>query len=783
MTITGSPKTPRSSQKKKRPTLLTTDDSLSDIKYDLMRRSKRGAFDSPVSYQSGSPTSAEKTGAFASPEISPKSRRGSKSLNSPSGSRRSSFENKPSTVKHTYKANSIMDRAKQLSVNDYHFLKTIGKGAFAEVKLAAKLDEPMKAGCIPEERYAIKIIKKNFLQDKRTVKFKARGSGANSSPISIGASPQRNTPEEIKQVPDEVLQEISIMKHLVHPQLVKLHEIIDDESSKYLYLVMEYVEAGPIMQFNQMSQTFVCKLTNGVMLECMASRVFRELMSALAYLHMNHIAHRDLKPDNLLVDFNGNLKVTDFGVSSHFSDEKRKAAIHLRHLPRSKSRGIVGKTEGTFPFYSPEMCKENASVYSAYMSDVWAASVCLWIFIFGKLPFYHPDVVKLFSMIRCEDPIMPHRVSPELENLLGFLLQKNVHRRLSVAHIQHHPWLTGKFLNNVKSTLETQKSEKSIDTAHKSVDTAHKSVDKSVDTANNSCDETITTMLTATLPSGPNQIEENIRQRIPPKLIPRIIAWKESAKATCEARKVKLLRASSSDISTLVRKSMNALKARRPSETSVDEAVIERAFTFSDDNNDGDSVGSDDSDPLARLVSYDEISAHTLQQIEDHEKKKLKSNIMASLDDDDGDSTASGVPNRGLTPPRHKRTASQDSQTTSVTPSESSTPTTVKKKALRVGRKKVIITPTGEMKPIFPADTSTEERTSSSKSRNSMTSNLSSIEVLDKIMKELEQNEDTCSEYRGVATAEPSSGDKSNETSSFWDAMLCCCKKSGVAEK
>jgi len=152
MTITGSPKTPRSSQKKKRPTLLTTDDSLSDIKYDLMRRSKRGAFDSPVSYQSGSPTSAEKTGAFASPEISPKSRRGSKSLNSPSGSRRSSFENKPSTVKHTYKANSIMDRAKQLSVNDYHFLKTIGKGAFAEVKLAAKLDEPMKAGCIPEER-------------------------------------------------------------------------------------------------------------------------------------------------------------------------------------------------------------------------------------------------------------------------------------------------------------------------------------------------------------------------------------------------------------------------------------------------------------------------------------------------------------------------------------------------------------------------------------------------------------------------------------------------------
>jgi serine/threonine protein kinase len=52
------------------------------------------------------------------------------------------------------------------------------------------------------------------------------------------------------------------------------------------------VQAGPIMTFDQTSQRFVCKLTNGVLLESMAARAFRELMSALAYLHMNHIAHR-----------------------------------------------------------------------------------------------------------------------------------------------------------------------------------------------------------------------------------------------------------------------------------------------------------------------------------------------------------------------------------------------------------------------------------------------------------------------------------------------------------
>ena len=242
-------------------------------------------------------------------------------------------------------------------------------------------------------------------------------------------------------IAQEVLQEIEILKFLRHKNLVKLCEIIDDPASKHLYIVMEYVEAGPIMVRKDSTGAFYSRLTGGVLLESMASSIFRDLMSVLEYLHLNHIAHRDLKPDNLLVDYQGNLKVSDFGVSNHFSEEKRKKAVNMRQLSRSKSRGVVNSTEGTFAFYSPEMCRENSGAYLAYMSDVWAASVCLWIFVFGELPLYSPDVVDLFSMIRCDAPVMPHRVSPELTHLLNKTLQKEQDKRLSIHDIQNHCWL------------------------------------------------------------------------------------------------------------------------------------------------------------------------------------------------------------------------------------------------------------------------------------------------------------------------------------------------------
>jgi serine/threonine protein kinase len=99
------------------------------------------------------------------------------------------------------------------------------------------------------------------------------------------------------------------MKVLANPHLVQLLEVIATPKSTSLYLVLEYVDGGSIMLHNKQKGTFVYRLTGVVMGEAtarylsahphslsnssyFASRVFREVISALSYMHSNHVAHR-----------------------------------------------------------------------------------------------------------------------------------------------------------------------------------------------------------------------------------------------------------------------------------------------------------------------------------------------------------------------------------------------------------------------------------------------------------------------------------------------------------
>ncbi len=114
----------------------------------------------------------------------------------------------------------------------------------------------------------------------------------------------------VEEPSQSVIQEIEILKYTHHQHIIKLYEVIDDPKSNLVFLIMELAENGPIMTFNEESLKYeYTDSANFVTSEETAARIFFELISALDYLHSRSIAHRDVKPENILHDKYGNIKV------------------------------------------------------------------------------------------------------------------------------------------------------------------------------------------------------------------------------------------------------------------------------------------------------------------------------------------------------------------------------------------------------------------------------------------------------------------------------------------
>lgn len=147
--------------------------------------------------------------------------------------------------------------------------KTLGHGTFGKVKLA--LHRPTG------EYVAIKIL--------------------NKAKIIDGADVER------------VAREIYILKLIRHSNIIQLYEII--ETSKYLFLIMEYVEGGELFNYIVKKKRIE---------EAEACRLFHQLINGIEYIGKLGIVHRDLKPENLMLDYKNALKIVDFGLSNTYQE-------------------------------------------------------------------------------------------------------------------------------------------------------------------------------------------------------------------------------------------------------------------------------------------------------------------------------------------------------------------------------------------------------------------------------------------------------------------------------
>lgn len=215
-----------------------------------------------------------------------------------------------------------------------------------------------------------------------------------------------------------VYREIAVLKKLDHPNVVKLVEVLDDPVEDHLYLVFELLEGGEVLQVP----------TDVPLNEEQAWTYFREVVSGIEYLHYQRIIHRDIKPANLLLTENGRLQIADLGVCNEFDG----------------ADAFLSSTAGTPAFTAPEAL-DHRDGFGGRAADIWSMGVTLFAFVYGRVPFFDRNVVALYSKIKgqpVEFPKGPHQISDSLKDLVGKMLIKDPAKRIVLADIKRHPWVT-----------------------------------------------------------------------------------------------------------------------------------------------------------------------------------------------------------------------------------------------------------------------------------------------------------------------------------------------------
>ncbi|WVZ19623.1 hypothetical protein V8G54_006945 [Vigna mungo] len=241
-------------------------------------------------------------------------------------------------------------------VGKYEIGRTIGEGTFAKVKFAQNTETG--------ESVAMKVLDRSTIIKHKMV--------------------------------DQIKREISIMKLVRHPYVVRLYEawsvsvlfkvviqfgIVIElwnlvsikvlASRTKIYIILEFITGGEL--FDKI-------IHHGRLSEADSRKYFQQLIDGVDYCHSKGVYHRDLKPENLLLDSLGNIKISDFGLSA---------------LPE-QGVSILRTTCGTPNYVAPEVLSHKG--YNGAVADVWSCGVILYVLLAGYLPFDELDLTTLYTL-------------------------------------------------------------------------------------------------------------------------------------------------------------------------------------------------------------------------------------------------------------------------------------------------------------------------------------------------------------------------------------------------
>ncbi|XP_054554160.1 MAP/microtubule affinity-regulating kinase 4-like [Talpa occidentalis] len=205
-------------------------------------------------------------------------------------------------------------------------------------------------------------------------------------------------------------REMGCMKALHHPNIVELFQVVD--TGPELQLVMEYVQGEDLQAFLD---------RRGRLGEREARPLFRQILAALSYCHAKGIAHRDVRPENILLTREGKVKLVDFGLS-------------VQAFNRALSRCCCRPE-----YRAPEVYLGQR--YNGPKVDVWSLGVLLYRMLTGKLPFRAPHLPAVRVRVLGAYLQLPHYLTEQCQDLLAKMLEKDPWRRCPLECIQQHPWV------------------------------------------------------------------------------------------------------------------------------------------------------------------------------------------------------------------------------------------------------------------------------------------------------------------------------------------------------
>ncbi|PPA72099.1 Stk1 family PASTA domain-containing Ser/Thr kinase [Jeotgalibacillus proteolyticus] len=254
----------------------------------------------------------------------------------------------------------------------YKILRTIGGGGMANVYLAHDM--------ILDRDVAVKVLRLDYVNEKDLMKrFQREAQSATS---------------------------------LTHPNIVGMYDV-GDEDNQY-FLVMEFVEGLTLKEYIQENSP--------VPLED-AVRIMTQLTSAISHAHDNGIIHRDIKPQNILVDQNGDIKITDFGI-----------AMALSATSITQTNSVMG----TVHYLSPEQARGGIATKK---SDIYSLGIVMFELITGRLPFEGESAVSIALKHLQSDIPPPSKWSPNLpqsvENVILKATTKDAFYRYETVDEMH----------------------------------------------------------------------------------------------------------------------------------------------------------------------------------------------------------------------------------------------------------------------------------------------------------------------------------------------------------